>query len=63
MSKLKQQKTYLIVSRNVFRSIISSGILLKILFSADDFLFSSWNASSDLLKRCSTTEIIKKTAK
>jgi len=41
VSKLKQWKTYLIVSRNVFRSIISSGILLRILFSADDFLFSS----------------------
>lgn len=62
VSELQQWKTYLIVSRNVFRSIISSGILLRILFSADDFLFSSWNASSDLLKRCSTTEITKKTA-
>ena len=34
------------VSRKVFLSVISSGILERIFFSANDFLFSSWNGSS-----------------
>lgn len=33
--------TYLIVSRNVFLSVISSGMRLKIFFNAVDFLFNS----------------------
>lgn len=48
--------THFIVSRKVLRSVISSGILLSIFFNDADFLFSSWNASSDLAKRYSTTE-------
>lgn len=46
---------YLIVSKNVFRSLISSGIRLKIRFNDADFLLSSWNASSERFKRYSTT--------
>ena len=34
------------VSRKVFLSVISSGILERIFLSASDFLFSSWNGSS-----------------
>jgi hypothetical protein len=45
----------LIVSRNVFRSLISSGIRLKIRLRAADLRFSSWKASSDLFSRYSTT--------
>ena len=40
--------SHFMVSRNVFLSVISSGIRLKILFKEADFLLSSWNASSDL---------------
>lgn len=47
--------TYFIVSRKVLRSVISSGIRLKIRFKAADFLLSSWNASSVLFKRYSIT--------
>lgn len=50
-----QSSTHLIVSRNVLRSVISSGIRLKIRFKAADFLFSSWNASSLRLRRYSIT--------
>ena len=34
------------VSRKVFLSVISSGILERIFLSASDFLFSSWKGSS-----------------
>lgn len=44
------------VSKNVFLSVISSGILLNIFFKAEDFLFSSWKASSERDSRYSTTE-------
>lgn len=43
------------VSKKVLRSVISSGILLNILFSAVDFLLSSWKASSERAERYSTT--------
>uniref|UniRef100_A0A2M4C673 Putative secreted protein n=1 Tax=Anopheles marajoara TaxID=58244 RepID=A0A2M4C673_9DIPT len=46
-----------IVSRNVFRSAISSGIRLRIRFSAADFLFSSWNASSVRFRRYSIKSV------
>lgn len=45
----------MIVSKNVFRSLISSGIRLKIRFNDADFLLSSWNASSVRFKRYSIT--------
>lgn len=38
---MKKKKTHLIVSRKVFRSVISSGIRLKILLREADFLLSS----------------------
>lgn len=44
------------VSRKVFRSVISSGILLSILFKEVDLRLSSWNASSDRAERYSTTK-------
>lgn len=47
--------THFIVSKNVFLSVISSGMRLKIRFSAADFLLSSWNASSDRFRRYSIT--------
>ena len=37
---------YLMVSKKVFLSVISSGILARIFFRAADFLFSSWKGSS-----------------
>merc|ERR1719402_1062321 len=43
----------LIVSRKVFRSVISSGILERILFRLALFLFSSWKGSSVRLLRYS----------
>lgn len=52
-------KTHLMVSKNVFRSLISSGIRLKIRFNDADFLFNSWNASSDRFSRYSITENVK----
>lgn len=48
---------YLIVSRNVWRSVISSGIRQSIFFKAADFLFNSWKASSDRFSRYSTTKM------
>ena len=41
------------VSRNVLRSVISSGIRLRMRFRLDDFLLSSWNGSSVRLRRYS----------
>lgn len=52
--------THLIVSKNVLRSLISSGIRLKIRLSEMDFLLSSWNASSLRFKRYSLTAKCKK---
>lgn len=52
----KKKKTDLIVSRNVLRSVISSGILLNIRFNEVDFRLSSWNASSERDERYSITE-------
>lgn len=43
------------VSKNVLRSLISSGIRLKIRLSDADFLFNSWNASSERFNRYSIT--------
>ena len=37
---------YLIVSKNVFRSLISSGMRARIRLRATDFLFNSWKGSS-----------------
>jgi len=53
----KINKAYLIVSKKVFRSVISSGIRLRIFFNAADFLLSSWKASSERLSLYSTTKI------
>lgn len=53
-NKIKR-RSYLIVSKNVLRSLISSGIRLKIRLSEADFLFNSWKASSERFKRYSTT--------
>lgn len=47
--------TYLMVSKNVLRSLISSGMRLKIRFNEADFLFNSWKASSVRFKRYSIT--------
>lgn len=52
----KWKITHFIVSKNVFLSVISSGMRLKIRLRAADFLLSSWNASSDRFKRYSTTK-------
>ena len=41
MDHSNAQLNYLMVSRNVFLSVISSGILESIFLSASDFLFSS----------------------
>ncbi len=49
--------THLMVSRKVFLSVISSGILDRIFFSAIDFLFSSWNGSSVRLDLYSASEM------
>lgn len=57
--KLGETKTHLIVSRKVFRSVISSGIRLKILLRDADFLLSSWKASSLLLSLYSITKLKK----
>ena len=46
------------VSRKVFLSVISSGILDKIRFNAADFLFNSWKGSSVRLERYSWPENI-----
>lgn len=53
--EIQNLASYLIVSKNVFRSLISSGIRLRIRFSDADFLFSSWNASSVRFNRYSIT--------
>lgn len=42
----KPKVAYLIVCRNLTRSLISSGILLRICLSARAFSFRSWNSGS-----------------